>query len=85
MLGFGIYHLLISDGMVVGLLWCDHFVSMGFFVVSATGFPVLVFGFTSECHTLQLNAVFSVKSRATGFLVLVRSKFELCALSVPRL
>ena len=53
-------------------------VPMGFFVGSATGFPALVFWWTSKCLTWELDAVL-----ATGFPVLVRSKFELCALSVP--
>ena len=39
---------------------------MGFFVVSASGLPVLVFALTSECHTWELDAVFSFTPLATG-------------------
>ena len=55
---------------------------MGFFVVSATGLFVLVFGFTTECR--ELDAVFSFKPLATGLPVLVRSKVELCAFECLR-
>ena len=66
-------------------LWCDNLVPMGFFVVSAAGFPALKLEFTSDFITCELDAVFSFESLATSFPVLVRSKFELCALSVPKL
>ena len=45
---------------------------MGFFVA------------TSECHTWELDAVFSFKPLATGLPVLVRSEFELCAFECPK-
>ena len=55
---------------------------MGFFVVSAAGFPALELEYSSECLPWGLDAVFSFESPDTGFPVLVRSKFELFALSV---
>ena len=44
----------------------------GFFVVSTTGLSVLLLAFLSECHTWELDAVFSFKPLASGFTVLVR-------------
>ena len=44
-------------------LWWDNFVPMGFFVVAATGLSVLVIVLASECHTWELDAVFSYLSQ----------------------
>ena len=66
-------------------LWWNNLVPLGFIVVSATSFPVLELGKTSDCHVWELDAAFSVESLAASFHVLVRSKFELFDLSVPGL
>ena len=47
-------------------LWWDNFVPMGFFVVAATGLPVLVIVLASECHTWELDAVFSNLSQGVS-------------------
>ena len=68
----------------ISKLWWDNIVPMVFFFVSATGLLVLVFVFAFECHSWELDAVFSFTPLAKGLSVLVpvRSDFELCALSV---
>ena len=58
---------------------------MVFFVVPAASFPALELGCTFDLPTLELNAVLSFESLGIGFPILVKSKFELFALSVPRL
>ena len=65
------------------LLW-DNFAPMVFFVVSGTSLPVLEIVIATECHTWELDDLFSFKPFATGLLVPVRSEFEKFALSVPR-
>ena len=46
---------------------------------SATDFPSLEVGFTSDYLTWELDAVFSFKTLATDLTVPMRSEFELCA------
>ena len=46
---------------------------------SATDFPSLEVGFTSDYLTWELDAVFSFKTPATDLTVPMRSEFELCA------
>ena len=54
----------------ISKLWWDKFVPITFFVVFAMGLAVLAIVFASECHTWDLDAVFSFKTFATGFPVL---------------
>ena len=70
---------------LANILCRDNLVPMEFFVVSATGLPALVIVFESECHTWELEAMFSFEPLATGLSSPTRSEFERCPPNVPGL